>query len=249
MRKIVFNGITLAEKGIHGIDRYTIEILRELDKIVEKDMVELLISKGSSLHIDFENITVTEIEPPMYSPNMLRYAFNRFMWKRNVLNQSYEGQNILSVDTILNLYADYVDVFCIHDCIPELFPENYPTINGKHYRKRLIWNNRRLTRKAKRIITVSEHSKKDICRLYDINSSKVEVIPNAWQHFETIGENDSVLNEYNLIERQFFFSLISFNVYHKNAIWIVEAARQNPDYSFVIAGSGMDSKDIGVDSL
>ena len=67
-------------------------------------------------------------------------------------------------------------VVTIHDCIHLMFPQYLPNRLAYVYAKTAMWT---ATRKATRILTVSEASKKDILRFFDIPPEKVSVIYNA----------------------------------------------------------------------
>ncbi len=62
-------------------------------------------------------------------------------------------------------------VITVHDMIPELYPELFPSIY-----KRQIEQKQMLIPKADHIITVSEHTKRDLLKFYDIDSRKISVI-------------------------------------------------------------------------
>jgi len=67
-------------------------------------------------------------------------------------------------------------VVTIHDCIHLMFPEYLPNKLAHLYAKGSMWT---ASKKADRILTVSEASKKDILRFFDVPPDKVEVIYNA----------------------------------------------------------------------
>jgi glycosyltransferase involved in cell wall biosynthesis len=67
-------------------------------------------------------------------------------------------------------------VVTIHDCIHLMFPQYLPNRLAYVYAKGVMWT---ATRKATRILTVSEASKRDILRFFDIPPEKVLVIYNA----------------------------------------------------------------------
>src|SRR4029453_5111111 len=67
-------------------------------------------------------------------------------------------------------------VVTIHDCIHLMFPQYLPNRLAYVYAKGMMWT---ATRKATRILTVSEASKRDILRFFDIPAEKVSVIYNA----------------------------------------------------------------------
>ncbi|HUQ88498.1 MAG TPA: glycosyltransferase family 1 protein [Vicinamibacterales bacterium] len=67
-------------------------------------------------------------------------------------------------------------VVTIHDCIHLMFPQYLPSKLAYLYAKSSMWS---ATKKANRILTVSEASKRDILRFFDVRPEKVVVIYNA----------------------------------------------------------------------
>jgi glycosyltransferase involved in cell wall biosynthesis len=67
-------------------------------------------------------------------------------------------------------------VVTIHDCIHLMFPEYLPNKLAYVYAKGSMWS---ASKKADRILTVSEASKRDILRFFNVPPDKVEVIYNA----------------------------------------------------------------------
>ena len=67
-------------------------------------------------------------------------------------------------------------VVTIHDCIHLMFPQYLPGKLAYVYAKGSMWA---ASHKADRILTVSEASKRDILRFFDVPSEKVSVIYNA----------------------------------------------------------------------
>jgi len=67
-------------------------------------------------------------------------------------------------------------VVTIHDCIHLMFPQYLPSRLAYVYAKGSMWS---ASRKANRILTVSEASKRDILRFFDVPPEKVVVIHNA----------------------------------------------------------------------
>src|SRR5688500_5929292 len=67
-------------------------------------------------------------------------------------------------------------VVTIHDCIHLMFPQYLPSRLAYVYAKGSMWT---ASKKADRILTVSEASKRDILRFFDVPPEKVVVAPNA----------------------------------------------------------------------
>ena len=67
-------------------------------------------------------------------------------------------------------------VVTIHDCIHLMFPQYLPNRAAYAYARASMWS---ATRKADRILTVSEASKRDILRFFGVPPDKIEVVYNA----------------------------------------------------------------------
>ena len=77
---------------------------------------------------------------------------------------------------VLPLLTPCRSIVTIHDCIHLKFPQYLPSRIAYAYAWTNLWT---ATHRAQRIITVSEFSKKDIVRYFDIPEDKITVIPNA----------------------------------------------------------------------
>ena len=67
-------------------------------------------------------------------------------------------------------------IVTIHDCIHLRFPQYLPNRLAYGYAWAQIWS---ATRRARRVLTVSQASKQDIVRFFDVPETKITVIPNA----------------------------------------------------------------------
>ncbi len=116
-------------------------------------------------------------------------------------------------------------ILTIYDLIPLIYPKNYPPgIKG-----RLNWEqNRYLIRKnIDRIITISETSKKDICRFIGLKPEKVSVVYLAprliFKRLKTDNFKSVIAKSYRLPER-FAFYVGDIN-YNKNIPNLILACR------------------------
>ncbi len=67
-------------------------------------------------------------------------------------------------------------IVTIHDCIHLMFPQYLPSRLGHVYARAAMWA---AAKRSDRILTVSEASKRDILRFFDVPAEKIVVIPNA----------------------------------------------------------------------
>ena len=84
---------------------------------------------------------------------------------------------------------------------------------------------------------MSEFSKNEILRVYGVSPQKITVVYNAWQHMLSIEPSDEkVLKMLGLTKKNFFLSLSTIAP-NKNLKWVLNAAKNNPNEVFAIAGS------------
>ncbi len=236
MKKIVINGSGLIGTEIYGVQRVTLEILKELDEIVEEGQVEVIVPSDGFYYKKFKNIQVKKVD--IFSKMT---KIKKMLWDLFVFPIVAKKECSLTVDFMLGLPIVPLDVVMIHDCISELFVQNSVTLKSKI--SRLLYMFRVFVNVyfCKKVLTVSECSKKDIIKIYGVNGKKIDVIPLGWQHFNNIAFDDDVLDEFNLVPGKYFFSLGS-RYKHKNFRWIISAAWNNDDYKFVITGTSSLNK-------
>lgn len=112
-------------------------------------------------------------------------------------------------------------VVTIHDLIPLLYKENYPP--GFAGRINFLKQKARL-RYVDSIITISETSKKDICRLLGINPQKVHVVrlaPKEVFYKKNIKNEKEIKQKYDLPDR--FVLYVGDVNYNKNIITLLKA--------------------------
>lgn len=218
---IVINGRFLTQK-VTGVQRYARELIRALDEIVDKDEVLLALPPEAVEYPVYKNIKVVRIGK----------LHNR-LWE----HLSLPLYSIKSHATSLNLcnVAPLLSpgIVCQHGAHTRSRPQDYGLKFLLWYRL-LGWNQ---GHRCKRILTVSDFSKSEILKYQpNVNSDKIIVIPNAWQHFERTGFDDNTLTKYGLEKEKYYFSMSSFEP-NKNFKWVAETAKRNPDIKFAVSGA------------
>ena len=142
---------------------------------------------------------------------------------------------------VLPLLTPCRSIVTIHDCIHLKFPQYLPNRIAYAYAWANLWT---ATHKAQKVITVSEFSKKDIVRYFDIPEDKITVIPNAIDERFKIApsENEMVRlrDRYQLPKR---FVMYAGNIKpHKNIERLIDAfalihKRGLDDVGLLISGS------------
>lgn len=231
MKKIVINGDFMTFDTFAGLSRYATEIIKELDKIVSHMNIILLIPEYCKLSPRYNNI------------NVVRYGNEPILkWKNKSLRKYVKKYDALLVDLTQAFPIGIHGITCIHDCIPELVTTAYSGFFAKHIKKPIKLLQRRCAIKSNlHILTVSNFSKNDLVRIYHVDPNKITVVGNAWQHIKNVGYDNRIIEKYNLVPKEYYFTLGS-RVPHKNLKWIIEAAKQNVKVTFVVSGENKYQK-------
>lgn len=222
--KIVINGKFLTQR-ITGVQRYAREILKELDKICGESDIELAVPFGIKDFPQYENIRIVEVG-----------KFHGNLWEQISFPRYVKKLKGVSLNLCNSAPLSGKKVITIHDVKIKAHPEFFS-------KKFLAWYNilfKNITKKSEKIITVSEFSKREIIKYYKVSPEKIHVIGNAWQHFERLKFDEGALKKYGLRKNEFYFSMSSLEP-NKNLQWIINAAENNKDSIFAVAG-GINNK-------
>lgn len=243
MKQIAVLGDTLVSGNIFGIQRFTYEILREIDKMNPNTLeFAVVIPEYLEANISFNNIKI------------IKYGTikNSFLWRQLCFPDFLKRYGYIGMDLTLGLPYQGCDIVGFFDCTYENYKDNFVTLKEKLKRLSYLVRAKRLIKKSKKIITISQNSKKELLQYYKTTSDKLEIISCAWQHYDRIDKDESIFDKLGLaLKEEYFFSLGS-GLPHKNILWIVKAAIQNPKYKFILTGSNRFSdylEKIGIDKI
>lgn len=218
--KIIINGRFLLHR-ITGVERYARDIITELDKIVKPGQIIMAIPPETVDIPDYQNIKVVKTGK-LHNRLWEHISFPWYVHKKRGIS--------LNLCNVAPLPSP--GIVCIHDVKVKATPQYFS-------KKFLLWYNLLLTnacKRSKKIITVSEFSKREICKYFHVDQNKISVIPNAWQHYEKISYDENALQKYGLEKEKYFFSMCSLEP-NKNFKWIAEVAKRNPNLGFAVSGS------------
>ena len=233
--KYVINGKFLAEK-ITGIQRYAYELTRELDAMAEGLDIELFVPSDATADLSvYRHIKLV----PSGKPAGERWE--QFTYGRYLRHEGAQGINLCNIVPLCCPHG----IACIHDINYRVMPEAYR--GSLHARISAVWHRLNyvvIGRRADRILTVSEFSKRELTRYYGIPAEKITVVPDSWEHFVRSLPDDSVFDHFPQLKKgEYFFSMCSM-AKNKNIRWILEAARQHPEETFAVSGM-LDKKRLG----
>lgn len=220
MKRIIVNGKFLSQKTT-GVQRYAREILSELDKLISKDEIVLAIPNNCENIPEYKNIKIQQVG------KLKGVLWEQISFPLYVKSQKAIPLNLCNASPLISPGIVY-----IHDVKIKTHPEYF----GKGFLLwyKLLFKNDRDN--AKKIITVSDFSKKEISKYYKIDENKICVISPGWQHLERTKFDNDALKKYKLKKGEYFFAMGSMEP-NKNFRWVAEVAKNNPKYTFAIAGS------------
>ncbi len=227
--KYCINGRFLTRQ-ITGVDRYAREIVRELDALVAKGEAVLLLPEGCD-PIDWE--PCANIELAHYGKR------GGHVWEQLDLSHYVRKNGMLAVNLCNTAPMINPGIVCIHDMAVMANADNYSRKFVAWYR--LLFS--RIARRAEAVLTVSEFSKLEIEKYYPQAKGKIHVVPNAWQHMDSVEADAGALGKYGLDRGGYWFAMSSLAP-NKNLRWLVETALLNPGETVAIAG-GINNKIFG----
>lgn len=219
-KKIIVNGRFLLH-GVTGVERYARELLAELDHLARPGEIEMAVPPETETIPKYENIRVLRVGK-LHNRLWEHLSFPLYVSRRNGIS--------LNLCNVAPLPSP--GIVCIHDVKIKACPQYFS-------RSFLLWYNLLFlneTKRAEKILTVSDFSAKELAGYYNLRGDRIRVIPDAWQHFERIAFDEAALEKYNLKRGEFFFSVCSLEP-NKNFRWLADAAVRNPDAVFAVAGS------------
>ena len=235
-----------AGNAMSGLQRYAESILHEMDCIIDArknsgfdalDIV-LVVATDCPSYPVYRRIRIAKVGVKGKQGSFHFKILNR-LWNYVVFPAYMAVHPGFGVDLAQGFPEFGIKLCAIHDCIRERY---YAGDTG-HYQKSYLKKIRWFTSKSfMNFVTVSENSRCDLVSLYNIQEDKISVIGNGWEHMRYVQSDLRVLERFGLTEQtRFCFSLGSGHK-HKNMDWVVNVARNNPEYLFLISGNDMSSQ-------
>lgn len=171
--RIGINTRLLIENRLEGIGWFTYETLSRITKQHPEHQFYFFFDRPFSEKFLFsKNITPVVLNPPARHPILWFIWFEYSI--RKALNK-YKIDLFVSPDGYLCLSSKVKQIAVIHDINFEYYPEQF----NWSYRKYLLHYFQRFAKQADRIITVSNFSKQDIVKKYQISPDKIDVAYNG----------------------------------------------------------------------
>lgn len=210
-----------------GVQRYISEILIELDKLVNKDEIEVVIPKKGEFSFEFKNFKVVR-----------HGSLSGLLWEQLCFPEyliAHKRQGVFLCTIVSMLYPRGIAV--IHDVMPAKFPDIAKTMGNFFARTMLLLNYKIAVKKIDKLVTVSKCSARDMEEIYGRSASEISIIGNAWQHITRVKSDDKWLERFPHVKKGEYYFTLSANRKQKNFKWIYETAKNNPDQIFLMAGT------------
>jgi glycosyltransferase involved in cell wall biosynthesis len=236
MSKILINGDFLCRR-LTGIERYAYGITNRLDKLCAPCEIAIVIPSFVENIPDYKNLEIIRLK---------KKSKSNIRWQMLTLQGfllSHKQYTILEFgNTCIPLAPGIV---FLHDIYCEFFPKDFTSRRDKFTRLYSRIQYRFIAHLAKKIATVSEYSKNEIVKTFNIKPSKISVIYNSAEHMRDINADTSVFDDFpELCEKPFYFSLGSLSK-RKNLQWILKYAAKHPETLFAISGTSLSTVKVG----
>lgn len=232
--KIIYDYQILMRQKYGGISRYYFELIKAMKRLETRNEIFLPIKKSKNYY--FRN----HIKPFSRHYNRIDGYINGISTIRCIKKEKKRGKPIDIIHPTY-YYPDYLKwvslecrndfkiVITVYDLICELF---YPNVDHQNLETR-----KKTIREADGIIAISEHTKKDLLKVYpELDESKVKVIylANSMEKPEKKPENIDFPSRYVLF--------VGNREIYKNGERMLKAfsivAKQFPDVKLLCAGGG-----------
>jgi glycosyltransferase involved in cell wall biosynthesis len=231
-KKVLINGDFFCRR-LTGIERYAYEITLRLDQISKPGEIVIIVPNNAGNVLKFSNLKLIKHKKNLKS----------HLWWQMITLQwflvTHREYIILDFGNTCLPFAPGI-VF-LHDIYCEFFPEDFTSRKDKIIRLYNRWQYRLISRKAKKIVTVSEYSKSEISKTFNIKPSKISVIYSSADHVHDIDADKSIFEQFPMLAgKSFYFSLGSLSK-RKNIKWILEYATKHPESIFAISGTSLST--------
>ncbi|MBW6460736.1 MAG: glycosyltransferase family 4 protein [Bacteroidales bacterium] len=186
--KIAVNTRLLLKNKLEGIGWFSYETLRRITTShPEHQFYFIFDRKYDESFIFSDNIT------PVVTPPQARHPVLYYLWfEKSIprLLKKIQPDLFFSPDGYLSLSTDVKSMNVFHDLNFEHYPDDLPYPERTFYRHYFP----RYAKKAVRIATVSEFSKRDIINQYKVPAENIDVVYNgANERYQPIPDDDKVM--------------------------------------------------------
>lgn len=233
---IAVNTRFLIKDKLEGIGWFTYETMKRLTHNHPEHTFLFLFDREPDPEFIFgKNVKPIRVWPPARHPYLWKFWFDYALPR---VFKRYKPDLFISTDGFLSLKSDIPTLLVVHDLGFEHYPDHVTGSASNFYRKYMPL----YAKKATRIVTVSEFSKKDIVKLYQVAPDKIDVAYNgANDKYIPISQNEqqAVRNRYTGGKPYFLYvGSVHPRKNVKNLLLAYDALRKEhlTEHQLVIAG-------------
>jgi glycosyltransferase involved in cell wall biosynthesis len=222
---IAINGRFLAQPTV-GVQRFATEVVKAIDALIDS---------GEYAALDGR---IEILAPPSAREFPLRHIPVRhcgftsgYFWEQVEFPLHSRGQLLLNL-CMLGPVAVRRQIVVVHDATVRAQPQNFTA----RFRAAYNFLIPRLCRRAYRVVTVSEFSRREIGKWFGVDVSRMPVCFEGGEHIAAVPADDSIIDRLDLRGRKFFLSVGAAN--NKNAETVSSAFLKAdlPDTLVVLTG-------------
>lgn len=224
---------------MEGFGWYTFEIVKRLvEQHPEHDFIFFFDRPFDPTFIFGKNVTPVILKPPARHPLLFILWFEIAVY--NALKK-YKADIFFSPDGYLSLRSKIPQIATIHDINFEHYPEDLP-FTARVYLKYFF---PKFAKKAQHLITVSNYSKQDLVKTYQIDENKITVAWNsASDVFGPLSENEKKMIREKYTSGKPYFLFVGAIHPRKNVKRLLEAyslykSTENSTHELVIVGEAL----------
>ena len=234
---IAINCWILRNKKLDGIGYFTVNTVANLIRQHPEIQFQILCDKKfTEDYFDFPNVTKHKIFPA------LRHPILYVIYMELVLPfflRKHKPDLMVSMDSFLSLLSGCKQIPVIYDINFEHKPEDIALKNRIYYR----FFTKRFAKKAKRIATISEYSKRDIADFYKIDTTLIDNVScGINSNFSPLSKEEITAVRDKWSEGKPYFFFVGSMHPRKNIKRLIDGfnlfkERTQSDFKLVLAGS------------
>jgi glycosyltransferase involved in cell wall biosynthesis len=233
---IIINGRFFSRRAT-GVDRFAYEIISSIDELIDTNDPSV---KG----LDFKIMLPPGIKPDrtfLHIPMETVGTLNGQLWEQCDLPRALPQNSVLLNLCNTGPIVTRSQIVVIHDAAIAKIPAAFSLPFRLWYRILLPI----LGRVARKVLTVSEFSKKEIVPIFKIPQDKVSVVIEGGEHILRVQPEYAALKNFGLSDRPYILAVSSMAT-HKNFRLVLDAVSkiENPPFDIAIAG-GANSRVFG----
>ena len=226
MRKYAING-RFVVRNLTGQERFARETFAELDKIIKPGWLEIVVPQYAEENKipQYKNIKIVKWG------HVKSHLWEQIDFFWYLILHGRTGINPCTTCPLLK-----PDINTLHDINQNVNPQFFTSRYGK---LSTVWHTLMIYASfwfGKKVLTVSRFSKSEMVRVLKVNPDKIAVLGNGWQHVNRITPDDSIFDRYEQLKKGEYYFAASSLTPQKNFIWVINAAKKNPNAVFAIAG-------------